>query len=136
MRNSFDDLRTFIRDQNDMMIQVGNKQHEKTQRVIEGPRPQPLKVPRRTLSAEDSFTDDIPSKRRNVFRRALKGLSGKNNGDIQRIEEMLNQLLEEVADLKASQDARPTTAFASRAPPGLSSYEQMRDNPMAHQDCY
>ena len=136
MRNSFDDLKTFIRDQNDMMIQVGNKQHEKTQRVINGPRPQPIRAPRRTLSAEDSLTDDIPAKRRNVFRRALKGLSGKNNGDIQRIEEMLNHLLDEVADLKTSQDVRPTTAFPARPPPGLSSYEQLRDAPLDHQDGY
>ena len=136
MRNSFEGMKKFIERQDDMVIAVGNKQHEKTQRVIGGPRPQPARTARRAASADDdSFTENVSSKRRNVFRRALKGLSGKNNSDLSRIEEMLNHLLDEVADLKAAQDIRPTTAFQSRVP-GLTSYEQLRDVPLDPQDGY
>ena len=136
MRNSFEEMKKFIRDQDDMIIQVGNKQHEKTQRVIGGPRPQPPRAPRRVTSTEDSLVEEIPEKRRNVFRRALKGLSGKNNYDLQRIEEMLNTLLDEMAELKAGQDVRPTAQFSPGRAPGLSSYEQLRDVPMDPQDGY
>ena len=125
MRNSFEDMKKFITDQDEMVVDVGNKQHEKTQRVIGGPRPQPLSAPRtpRRASAEDE--EELGAKRRNVFRRALKGLSGRNTNDLAKIELMMNRLLDEVADLKAGQDERPT----SRTPlaNGYSSYEQLRD---------
>ena len=136
MRNSFEDMKRLIREQDDMLIAVGNKQHEKTQRIIGGPRPQPPSTLRRAVSADDdSLAENVSTKRRNVFRRALKGLSGKNNTDLSKIEDMLNHLLEEVADLKAGQDFRPTAAFSPRAP-GLTSYEQLRDAPTEYQDGY
>ena len=129
MRNSFEDMKKFIADQDEMLMEVGNKQHEKTQRVIGGPRPQPAGTPRfsRKNSADEDMMDDVPAKRRNVFRRALKGLSGKNTSDITRIEDMLNHLLDEVAGLKASQDFRPTERTLMGD--GLSSYEKLRDAP-------
>ena len=128
MRNSFEDMKKYIAEQDEMLISVGNKQHEKTQRIIGGPRPQPAgapRVPRR--SSEDDLMDDVPAKRRNVFRRALKGLGGKNTNDLAKIEDMLNHLLDEVADLKAGQDIRPVTTTPRGN--GLSSYEQLRDGP-------
>ena len=129
MRNSFEDMKRFIAEQDEILISVGNKQHEKTQRVIGGPRPQPAgtpRVPRRT--SEDDLMDDLPAKRRNVFRRALKGLGGKNTNDLAKIEDMLNHLLDEVADLKAGQETRPTTTTPRGN--GLTSYEQLRDTPI------
>ena len=118
-------MKKFIAEQDDMIMDVGNKQHEKTQRVIGGPRPQPLSAPRtpRRTSAEDD--EELGVKRRNVFRRALKGLSGRNTNDLAKIELMMTRLLDEVADLKAGQDERPGT----RTPlgNGYSSYEQLRD---------
>ena len=128
MRNSFEEMKRFIADQDEMLISVGNKQHEKTQRVIGGPRPQPAGAPRipRRSSSED-FMDDVPAKRRNVFRRALKGLGGKNTNDLAKIEDMLNHLLDEVADLKSGQDVRPVTTTPRGN--GLTSYEQLRDAP-------
>lgn len=133
MRNSFEEMKRYIADQDNMLIAVGNKQHEKTQRVIGGPRPQPSRDPRRTGSA-DSIKDDIPLKRRNVIRRALKGFSGKNSTDITKIEDMLHHLLEEVADLKASQQS--TFPASITRGPGLSSYERLRDTPQDLREGY
>ena len=127
MRNSFEDMKRFIADQDEMLIDTGNKQHDRTiQKIIGGPRPQPLGTPRATRrpSAEDDYMDDLPAKRRNVFRRALKGLSGRSSNDLGKIEEMLVQLLGNVEGLKAAQDIRPRS---------LSSYDNQR---VAGQDGY
>ncbi|KAL9600516.1 MAG: hypothetical protein Q9219_003167, partial [cf. Caloplaca sp. 3 TL-2023] len=105
MRESFEDMKNFIAKQDDMIMDTGDKQHNQTvQKIINGPRPQPLgtpRVPRRT-STEDDIVEELP-KRKNVFKRALKGLGGRNSNDLARIEEMLVQLLGEVEDLKAGQ---------------------------------
>ncbi|KAL8815093.1 MAG: hypothetical protein Q9223_005734, partial [Gallowayella weberi] len=98
-------MKKFIADQDDMMIEVGDKQHDRTiQKVIGGPRPQPSAAPRapRRSSAEDEAFDELP-KRKNVFKRALKGLGGRSSNDLARMEEMLIQLLGEVEELKAGQ---------------------------------
>ncbi|KAI4211464.1 MAG: hypothetical protein LQ351_005766 [Letrouitia transgressa] len=109
MRNSFEDMKRFIAEQDDMIIDSSGKQHERTvQKVIGGPRPQPLgtsRAPRRP-STEDEL-EDIPTKRRNVFKRALKGLSGRSGNDLSKIEDMLFQLLGDVEDLKAAQGIVP-----------------------------
>ncbi|KAL8721925.1 MAG: hypothetical protein Q9225_001481 [Loekoesia sp. 1 TL-2023] len=105
MRNSFEDMKNFIAKQDDMIMDTGDKQHNRTvQKIINGPRPQPLGTPRvpRRPSTEDEAVDELP-KRKNVFKRALKGLGGRNSNDLARIEEMLIQLLGEVEDLKAGQ---------------------------------
>ncbi|KAL8935923.1 MAG: hypothetical protein Q9211_004438, partial [Gyalolechia sp. 1 TL-2023] len=105
MRNSFEDMKNYIAKQDDMIMDTGERQHNRTvQKIINGPRPQPLgtpRVPRRT-STEDDVVDELP-KRKNVFKRALKGLGGRNSNDLARIEEMLIHLLGEVEDLKAGQ---------------------------------
>lgn len=115
MRNSFEDMKRFIAEQDDMILDTGDKQHDKTvQKIIGGPRPQPLGTPRipRRSSAEDEYIDDRAAKRQNVFKRALKGLSGRNASDLTKIEEMLVQLLGDVEGLKAAQDIRPSAARA------------------------
>ncbi len=125
MRNSFEDMKRFIAEQDDMIMDTGNKQHDRTiQKIIGGPRPQPLGAPRasRQLSAEDD--EDMRTKRRSVFRRALKGLSGRSTNDLGKIEDMLVQLLGEVEGLKAAQDIRPNVTGAR--PESLSSYDNAR----------
>lgn len=127
MRNSFEDMKRFIADQDEMLIDTGNKQHDRTiQKVIGGPRPQPIGTPRapRRASADDDYMDDMPAKRRNVFKRALKGLGGRNSNDLGKIEDMFLQLLGEMEALKAGQDIRPS---ANGTHPGsLSSYDNLR----------
>lgn len=127
MRNSFEEMKRFITEQDDLLVDVGNKQHDRTVQkiMVGGPRPQPPGAPRiqRHSSAEDD-TEDSPAKRRSVFRRALKGLSSRNQNDIGKIEEMLVHLLGEVEGLKAVQGVRPGGGDA-RAD-SLNSYNNMR----------
>lgn len=101
MRNSFEDMKKFIADQGDDIIMTADKQHEKTQKLIGGPRPQPVTRPTASATSED----DLPSKRRNVFQRALRGLGAKNSTELQNIETMLMRLLDEVEGLRAMQPA-------------------------------
>ena len=127
MRNSFEEMKKFIAEQDDILVDHGNKQHDRTIQkiVLGGPRPQPPGTPRfpRGTSA-DGEGEDAQAKKQNVFRRALKGLSGRNQNDIGKIEEMLVHLLGEVEDLKTMQDGRPGSG-ATRAG-SLDSYNNMR----------
>ena len=127
MRNSFEEMKKFIAEQDDILVDHGNKQHDRTiQKIIlGGPRPQPVGTPRipRSYSA-DGEMDDSQSKKQNVFRRALKGLSSRNQNDISKIEEMLVHLLGEVEGLKGMQDSRPSAA-GTRAD-SLDSYHNSR----------
>ena len=126
MRNSFEEMKKFIAEQDDILVEAGNKQHDRTisKIIIGGPRPQP-NAPKfsRSVSAEDEG-DDTPTKRRNVFRRALKGLSNRNQNDLGKIEDMLVHLLGEVEDLKNGQDVRPSIGNTRAA--SLDSYHNMR----------
>lgn len=129
MRNSFEDMKRFIAEQDDMIIDTADKQHERTtQKIIGGPRPQPLGTPRvpRGISAEDEIMDDIPTKRRNVFKRALKGLSMRSSNDLGKIEEMLQTLLGEVEGLKAAQGLRPRAS--TQRSNSLDSYDDLHAN--------
>ncbi|KAI9671964.1 MAG: hypothetical protein M1817_002305 [Caeruleum heppii] len=110
MRNSFEDMKRLLAEQENTIINSTEKNTERTvQRAMHGPRPQPLGTPRapRRTSAEEDMIEDIPAKRRNVFRRALKGLSSRSTNDLAKIEDMLVQLLGDVEGLKAAQDTRP-----------------------------
>ncbi|EDN10585.1 predicted protein [Histoplasma mississippiense (nom. inval.)] len=105
MRNSFENMKKFIAQQDEMMIDANVKQHDRTQKVVGGPRPQPLgiaRTPRHTTADEDVER----SKRKGVFKRALKGLSLKGSNDLTRVEDMLVHLLLEVEALRASQEGR------------------------------
>ena len=133
MRNSFEEMKKFIAEQDDMVLDTGNKQHDRTvQKIIGGPRPQPLGTPRfpRRSSAEDEY-DEKATKRQNVFKRALKGLGTRNANDLSKIEDMLMQLLGDVESLKTGQDVRPSIG-GTRAE-SFNSYNDLR---AAGQDGY
>lgn len=123
MRNSFEDMQKFIAEQNGLLIDAADKQHEKTQKVIGGPRPPPSTTAQFTRSIQ-SEEDETATRKKNVFRRALQGLGSKNKVELQNIEQMLLHLLGEVETLRAVQEGRtvPTTAPTN----GLSSAENVR----------
>lgn len=104
MRNSFEDMKKLVADQGDVFLEENNKQHQQTQKAIGGPRPQPASV--RTTRTPASMDEDLPNKRRNVFRRALMGLGSKNTQELQNIESMLMQLLDDVEGLRAVQSGQ------------------------------
>lgn len=102
MRNSFEEMKKFIAQQDGLLMEAGEKQHDRTHKVI-GARPMP--GPRTRQLPDDG--EDMRSKRENVFKRALKGLSLKSSNDLTKVEEMLEQLLEEVEGLRYGQDGAP-----------------------------
>ncbi|PYH58226.1 uncharacterized protein BO96DRAFT_444893 [Aspergillus niger CBS 101883] len=105
MRNSFEEMKKFIALQDGMLMEASDRQHERTYRALGGPRPQPASTrSARQVPIDDG--DDLRSKRKNIFKRALKGLSLKNSSDLTRIEDMLEQLLDEVEALRYGQDDR------------------------------
>ncbi len=94
-------------------MDTADKQHEKTvQKVMNGPRPQPVNMPRLPVRSSFAEDEDTPAKRRNVFKRALRGLSTKNTTELQNIEAMLMRLLGEVEGLRADQESRPANSRA------------------------
>ncbi|TVY26669.1 hypothetical protein LHYA1_G004133 [Lachnellula hyalina] len=105
MRNSFEDVKRLLASAEDQII---NETEDNTERIVQkainGPRPLPQSANRsiRQGSQDDPY-DDIPTKKQNVFKRALKGLGMKSANDLGRIEDMLVQLLGEVEGLKAAQ---------------------------------
>ena len=112
MRNSFEDMKRFIAEQDDFVMDTADKQHDKTvQKIINGPRPAPLVAPRfsERVHSED---EDTPAKRQNVFKRALRGLATKNNSELQNIESMLMRLLGEVEGLRSDQESRAVNSRA------------------------
>lgn len=115
MRTSFEEMKKFIAHQDGVAMEANDKQHERTYRALGGPRPLPPSnsKPRQLAPAED---EDMGSKRKNFFKRALKGMSLKSNNDLSRVEDMLEQLLDEVEALRDEQDerfGRPGTRPAS-----------------------
>lgn len=125
MRNSFEEMKKFIAEQDDILVDAGNKQHDRTIQkiVLGGPRPQPAGKAGFTRGSSAEDEEDAQQKKRNVFRRALKGLSNRNQNDIGKIEEMLAHLLGEVEGLKAGQDMRPSINTRSQS---LDSYNNLR----------
>ena len=91
MRNSFEDMKRLLADQESNIIHSNEHITERSaQKIMHGPRPQPIggsRAARRSLADEDMF-EDIPAKRRNVFKRALKGLSMRSTNDLAKIEDM------------------------------------------------
>ncbi|PYH46772.1 uncharacterized protein BP01DRAFT_236569 [Aspergillus saccharolyticus JOP 1030-1] len=103
MRNSFEEMKKFIAQQDGMLMEASDRQHERTYRAVGGPRPLPVSArSARQMSMEDG--EELSQKRKNIFKRALKGLSMKNSNDLTKIEDMLEQLLEEVEALRLNQD--------------------------------
>lgn len=112
MRNSFDDIKKMLADTEDVIITEVKDNTEKTvQRHIGGPRPFPGSGARSFQTGSQGGTDN-EKKTRNLWRRALKGLSTKGTSDLTRIEDMLMQLLGEVDVLKSQtgprQDSGPS----------------------------
>jgi hypothetical protein len=123
MRNSFEEIKQFIRTQDAMIMNQTDKRVDLAeQRILQGPRPQPLGSPRVPRSSTDDF-NDVEQKRKNVFKRALKGLSMKGDHDIKKIEAMLIQLLGEVEGLKAAHTMSLAQQNNSNS---LTSYENLR----------
>ncbi|KAI9805664.1 MAG: hypothetical protein M1833_005156 [Piccolia ochrophora] len=132
MRNSFEDMKRLMAEQENTIINTTDKNVERSvQKVINGPRPQPLGTPRfpRRTSAEEDMIEDIPAKRRNVFRRVVKGLSSKSTNDLTKIEDMLMQLLDDVEGLKAAQDSRPPGTQTN----SLKSFDNLRPGPEGYE---
>ena len=88
MRDSFEDLkRQVATHHNQMVIEVGQST-ETTISKLSGPRLAPIPVARQIRSRAFDEEKEATIKKTNVFRRALKGLSGKNTNELARIEEM------------------------------------------------
>jgi hypothetical protein len=122
MRTSFEEMKRYIAQQDGMLLQANEKQHERT-RTIGGPRPLPLSRSARQLSAAE-YGEEIQTKRRNVFRRALKSLSTKSNNDLGKIEDMLEQLLDEVEALRANQEGPSVGTAPGTQPASINSNGQ------------
>ncbi|KAI5302376.1 serine/threonine-protein kinase M1 [Ascosphaera pollenicola] len=103
MRNSFEEMKRFIAQQDEVIMEANDRQHQATQRAINGPRPPPAGFTRRTTAALIAEEEENRSKKRNVFKRAMKGLSGKNSNELTKIEDMLYHLLIEVEQLRQGQ---------------------------------
>jgi hypothetical protein len=104
MRNSFEDMKRLLADTEDVIItEVQTNTDRSVQKAVNGPRPQPPSGARSLKQGSQDEYEDLPTKRRNVFRRALKGLSMRSSNDLGKIEEMLVQLLGEVEGLKVAQ---------------------------------
>jgi hypothetical protein len=121
MRNQLDEMKQFIKTQDTMIMNTTDKRlNMAEQRILSGPRPQPMPT-RMNRSTSD---EDIETKKKSVFRRALKGLSaGKGDGDIKHIESMLVQLLGEVEGLK---QVNQLTLDQQARSNSLTSYENLR----------
>ncbi|PKY07438.1 hypothetical protein P168DRAFT_338464 [Aspergillus campestris IBT 28561] len=100
MRNSFEGMKKFIAQQDGLVMEANEKQHERTYRAVGGPRPLPVSTRPRTAADPE----DLRSKRMNVFKRAMKGLHLKSGNDLGKIEDMLEQLLDEVEALRYGDD--------------------------------
>ncbi|KAI9837643.1 MAG: hypothetical protein M1837_002930 [Sclerophora amabilis] len=132
MRNSFEDMKKLLAEQENYIVNSTDKNTERAvQKAMHGPRPQPFGGARgtRRSSTDDEAVEDMPTKRRNVFRRALKGLSTRSSNDLAHIENMLNQLLGDVEGLKASQELQPSRTQAT----SLDSYDNLRTVPEGYE---
>jgi len=115
-------MKQFIRVQDNMMMNSTDKRVDLAeQRILGGPRPQPVGSPRAPRSSTEDF--DVETKKKNVFKRALKGLSSKGDNDIKKIEAMLITLLGEVEGLKQFHQLSMDQQNRSNS---LTSYENLR----------
>ncbi|KAK7611236.1 hypothetical protein JOL62DRAFT_556171 [Phyllosticta paracitricarpa] len=124
MRNSFEEMKKFIAEQDRVIMSNTDRDADMTvQRILNG-QPPARSVGRN--SGDDM--DDMQYKRKNIFKRALRGLSMKNSNDLGKIEEMLMQLLDDVEGLKESTTfAQPPKSQDSRGQ-SITSYENLRAN--------
>ncbi|KAH8159897.1 hypothetical protein CIB48_g8339 [Xylaria polymorpha] len=129
MRNSFDDIKKMLADTEDAIVADVNANTEKTiKRHLGGPRPFPGSSARSIQGGSQTGTEDLRTKKRNLLRRALQGLSAKGTNDLSRIEDMLIQLLTDVDVLK-HQTAGPVGMMSTHSLENLQPeipYEQDR----------
>ncbi|KAI8669370.1 hypothetical protein NCS57_00752000 [Fusarium keratoplasticum] len=111
MRTSLNELKNLVQDTSDDVIFAGVENTEKLQRAINGPRPYP--GPRSIQSSSQLDTLNEAAAKKNLFKRALQGLSNKGTSDFKRIEEILIQILGEVDVLK-TQTAPPVSTTGGR----------------------
>jgi len=123
MRNQLDEMKQFIKVQDNMIINTTDKRVGLAeQRILGGPRPQPVASPRVNRSSTEDV--DAGEKKKSVFKRALKGLSMKGDSDMKNIESMLIQLLDEMEGLKQSHQL--ALDQQARSNNSLTSYENLR----------
>ncbi|KAH3909759.1 transaldolase [Parastagonospora nodorum] len=122
MRNQLDDLKQFIKVQDNMIMGTTDKRVGLAeQRILGGPRPQPMSSPRANRSSSEDI--DVETKKKSMFKRALKGLTMKGGSDMKHIEDMLMQLLDEVEGLKhVNQQSLDQHARTN----SMTSYENLR----------
>lgn len=126
MRQNFDEMKRFIAEQDRLIMQNTDRTTEHSvQKALSGPRPQPLGSPR---TPKRESQEDVQAKRKNVLRRALKGLTGgRRADDLARVEDMLMNILDNVEDLKHNGVAQqPTRSYTNDS---LDSYEKLRAAP-------
>lgn len=129
-RLNFQEVKQLIQFQSQANLRNQDKNTDKLLEKIRagGPRPQILGSPRTPGSV-----DDIPTKKQNVFKRALKGLSSRSTNDVSRIEDMLVQLLGEIETLKAAQiqgERPPTDTPSAPATRGsVDTYDNVQTGP-------
>jgi hypothetical protein len=124
MRNQLDEMKQFIKTQDNMIMHNTEKRVDVAeQRILGGPRPQPMASVR---TARPSLEAELDAKKKNVFKRALKGLSMKGDGDIKNIESMLVQLLGDVEGLKQIQQLTLDQQGGGGRSNSLTSYENLR----------
>ncbi|GAB7343573.1 hypothetical protein MBLNU457_1576t1 [Dothideomycetes sp. NU457] len=142
MRNEFEEMKRFIAEQDKMIMKNTDRDADMTVNKIistvqrAGPTSIGSRTPRASLDEPD-----YPTKRGNVFKRALKGLGKSKNGqDLARIEDMLMQLLDDVEFLKDHQgvkgNQRAATLDDDRSEDlsredSLDSYERRRAGPVS-----
>ncbi|KAI0836727.1 hypothetical protein F5Y06DRAFT_101743 [Hypoxylon sp. FL0890] len=115
MRNSFEDMKRMLADSEDQIINEVKDNTEKTvKRHIGGPRPFPGSSARSVQGGSQAGTEETNVKKRNLLRRALQGLGSKGANDLGKIEDLLNQLLDDVNVLK-HQTAGPIGMMSTRA---------------------
>ncbi|KAI1439307.1 hypothetical protein GGR50DRAFT_17485 [Xylaria sp. CBS 124048] len=115
MRNSFDDIKKLLAETEGNIVNDVNANTENSiKRHLGGPRPFPGSAARSIQGGSQAGTDDLRTKKRNILRRALQGLSAKGTNDLSRIEDMLIQLLTDVDVLK-HQTAGPADSMSQRA---------------------
>lgn len=134
MRNSFREMKDLVQDTGDDVIFANVENTEKLQKAINGPRPYPGAASRSLQSPSQAGTlDEAGFKKKNLWKRALQGLSAKGTNDLSRIEDMLMQLLGEVDVLK-TQTAHP--ASTGGGGPGQSYENVQADSQYGHDKGY
>lgn len=90
MRNSFEDMKKQLEDsQRNIITEVDNNTERSVQKLIQGPRPLPPQAPRKPrYQKSDEDAEELRKKRQSIFKRALKGLSGRSPKELERIEDM------------------------------------------------